>query len=1344
MKKRRVFSLFSLLLVSLLFSPHAFSQETPETVVRVAPRPLSDNDSHLKVDIVIENGQAVTGYQVMLQYDSDYIKYVDIDQGNYLPNVVFFRASQRDINDSLKAILFVAIAFPNQSEGDGVLATLTFEKIIDESSDLTLLDVTRLSHGVVDNMVALSSPQLKNSKTHVAIWGNLPVKEIVQATYSYNGVFLFREDPEPIRTLEEMVEGTEPDNLLYDLNGDEDITATDLAWMHFAMKLDVNDDKKINTQDEEAVNAALGKTGSRPEDVNGDKVVDSDDVDLVTTAILAVENLSRQLSNLPVVEVVQATYSHEGVFLFRKDPEPITTLEEMVRRGESNDLRYDLDRDEDITATDLAWMRFAVRLDVNDDEKIDGQDEEAVNAALGKTGSRPEDVNGDKVVDSDDVDLVTTAILAVENLSRQLSNLPVVEVVQATYSHEGVFLFREDPEPITTLEEVLRRGESGNLDYDLDRDGKITATDLAWMHFAMKLDVNDDKKINTQDEEAVNAALGKTGSRPEDVNGDRVVDSDDEFLVNTAILTVENLSRQWRNLPVVEVVQATYSHEGVFLFRKDPEPAVVTLEDMVRRGESNDLRYDLDRDGKITATDLAWMHFAVRLDVNDDEKIDGQDKEAVKAVLGKTGSRPEDVNNDKVVDSDDVDLVNTAIPWRNLFVVEVVQATYSHEGVFLFREDPEPAVVTLEEVFRRGESGNLRYDLDGDGKITATDLAWMHFAVRLDVNDDKKIDGSDEEAVKAVYNKTGSRPEDVNDDKVVDYNDVYLVKTAIEAVKNLSRQWRNLPVNEVVQATYSHKGVFLFRKDPDLRYDLDGDGYITGTDLLWMRLAVRLDVNNDGKIDWQDQSAVEKNRNKTGSRPEDVNGDGIVTNLDTSLVNNAIKAVNRLARPAVQVIWYHPNDVRAYDSTGSWKINTDTIIRNILEPVQDFYETQLGNQTFELLPNLKIIKSSYNEQQLGELTTDAAFDLPKKVFEDISGQSNRDILLTKDIYLVVVQSQEADISHNPGNVGAAFCYDNANAGYGYFLKWCPGPFTRIPFSIVATGNEDRTAALGGWWKKEATTIEDMKMRIAHELGHNFGLMHTFDPNLIMGYSPANTLNANDFTEKQKAWLRLSPAFNAPMARGTQDALFSFVNYHSGNQTLEIKVTTQNGYASQSVSQFVVENPRNADGAHEAVNTWYGTTPEKISYASWMNGTPGNTKVFIHTIDGHGHITEWFGTLQDLINQVVPAAPAPLHVSLLPERTGLLPNYPNPFNPETWIPYQLATPADVTLTIYDINGHNVRRLDLGHQRAGMYHSRARAAFWDGRNAVGESVASGLYFYTLTAGDFTATRKMLIRK
>ena len=104
----------------------------------------------------------------------------------------------------------------------------------------------------------------------------------------------------------------------------------------------------------------------------------------------------------------------------------------------------------------------------------------------------------------------------------------------------------------------------------------------------------------------------------------------------------------------------------------------------------------------------------------------------------------------------------------------------------------------------------------------------------------------------------------------------------------------------------------------------------------------------------------------------------------------------------------------------------------------------------------------------------------------------------------------------------------------------------------------------------------------------------------------------------------------------------------------------------------------------------------------------------------------------------------LLASLIPEETALLANYPNPFNPETWIPYQLAESAEVALIIYDMNGRLVRRLAVGHRAAGMYQSRSRAMYWDGRNQLGESVASGLYFYTLTAGEFTATRRMLILK
>ena len=104
----------------------------------------------------------------------------------------------------------------------------------------------------------------------------------------------------------------------------------------------------------------------------------------------------------------------------------------------------------------------------------------------------------------------------------------------------------------------------------------------------------------------------------------------------------------------------------------------------------------------------------------------------------------------------------------------------------------------------------------------------------------------------------------------------------------------------------------------------------------------------------------------------------------------------------------------------------------------------------------------------------------------------------------------------------------------------------------------------------------------------------------------------------------------------------------------------------------------------------------------------------------------------------------LLAAMVPDKTALLANYPNPFNPETWIPYHLAHDAEVQLTIYDTQGVVVRRLDLGHQLAGYYTDRTRAAYWDGRNESGESVTSGIYFYQLRTGKFSAMRKMVILK
>ena len=119
-------------------------------------------------------------------------------------------------------------------------------------------------------------------------------------------------------------------------------------------------------------------------------------------------------------------------------------------------------------------------------------------------------------------------------------------------------------------------------------------------------------------------------------------------------------------------------------------------------------------------------------------------------------------------------------------------------------------------------------------------------------------------------------------------------------------------------------------------------------------------------------------------------------------------------------------------------------------------------------------------------------------------------------------------------------------------------------------------------------------------------------------------------------------------------------------------------------------------------------------------------------DGSDVFRHGIETLEHLINTAIPM------------QTVLLSNYPNPFNPETWIPYDLAEDADVRIHIYNLKGESIRQLSIGFQTAGTYRTQSRAAHWDGRNAVGETVSSGIYFFTLQAGRFKTTRQMVILK
>ena len=180
---------------------------------------------------------------------------------------------------------------------------------------------------------------------------------------------------------------------------------------------------------------------------------------------------------------------------------------------------------------------------------------------------------------------------------------------------------------------------------------------------------------------------------------------------------------------------------------------------------------------------------------------------------------------------------------------------------------------------------------------------------------------------------------------------------------------------------------------------------------------------------------------------------------------------------------------------------------------------------------------------------------------------------------------------------------------------------------------------------------------------------------------------------------------------------------------------------------------NANGVWEEKVKANPENPEpKINYGSWvvMNGDLVVVSSHNKRRDGagnaHGTAAYVYNSVKDFETLPFAVDPSGLSVTTLGQvkRTALLQNFPNPFNPETWLPYRLGTDATVTLRIYNVKGQLTRELDLGAQKTGGYLTRETAAYWDGRDRVGEVVSSGVYFYTLQAGPFQATRRMLVLK
>ena len=475
----------------------------------------------------------------------------------------------------------------------------------------------------------------------------------------------------------------------------------------------------------------------------------------------------------------------------------------------------------------------------------------------------------------------------------------------------------------------------------------------------------------------------------------------------------------------------------------------------------------------------------------------------------------------------------------------------------------------------------------------------------------------------------------------------------------------------------------------------------------------------------------------------------------------------------VRLVYFIPKD-RIADATED-RSDIQTRFDGLIKSVQHFYAEQmashgLGRKTFTFEANqngkAKVHVIVGDKEEADYLTKDGFTKITKEVKE------NLDVDVSRNAYLVAI-----NVSVETVGTGAA------GIGGGWDLEW---------HSYVPTWWSERRKSSGAF----ALIPSDGKYfsigTTAHELGHVWGLLHDFrDSTYIMAYgskerlseSTANWLDASRFfnpnqpdtnsktvitelcQEKKVLKFKVEDADGLHQVQLLASAKQVLPGYHGGDAYYQAnweKLSSNNKLSLHDWKQFEGTTSATVEFTVDDVlrdlgwtqiwerllghNVWsHKSTAASIADPDMAWKQVIDNKVRINVIDKHGNIAfQDFNFTNITLRICSPFAAPPAYTEGIPLETSLLSNYPNPFNPETWIPYRLATSGEVTLTIYAINGQVVRTLALGHQAAGFYESRARAAHWDGRNALGEPVASGVYFYTFTAGDFTATRKMLIRK
>jgi hypothetical protein len=229
----------------------------------------------------------------------------------------------------------------------------------------------------------------------------------------------------------------------------------------------------------------------------------------------------------------------------------------------------------------------------------------------------------------------------------------------------------------------------------------------------------------------------------------------------------------------------------------------------------------------------------------------------------------------------------------------------------------------------------------------------------------------------------------------------------------------------------------------------------------------------------------------------------------------------------------------------------------------------------------------------------------------------------------------------------------------------------------------------------------------------------------------NLPKARDIVFTGTGWTNQTQVPTAPLAK-IPDQTWAFVvsGYLEGIEQFDDYLVTVRNHRTKAVMEARVRS------------NYFAAATADLNYRSVVE--VGDTLELVVTDTQGNIVSEKFNFTVNADNLENAVMNITLDSIGTPKQNRLLQNYPNPFNPETWIPYHLAEAGSVSLSIYDTTGNLIRTLPLGYQSAGFYQNQGHAAYWDGRNAFGETVASGIYFYQLTTPSFQQTRRMLILK